>query len=263
MSALTLDNFKWEDQPLPWQAVDGFDHGVGVAAGDIWRRLDYKSLRELTRLLRRATLDGRLKSTEAKVVNATTVDGKSRPTWVVSPRGLLKVSIYGNTPRLLQFHDALVAHLDALGSGDLVVMQRTEADALRAIPRLLGNLQADRNSTAAAIKELASVFGVALNVIKEERKREREADNFDAPKQGLIFQDPNAGDHDAAVLSVLVKYGAQARVRDIAKLAKLTIRDTERAVIRLRSKGLIERVGGKIDLKRGTDEQPTQIGGAS
>ena len=113
--------FRFEGDEIPWRLVEGFDHGVGVALTDIYERLGYQSANELSRVVRRNK--DRFKTTELKTVKLTGKSAKGRPGYVLSPRGFLKACIYGNTPRLIEFHDALVAFLDDVGSGEVVVLK--------------------------------------------------------------------------------------------------------------------------------------------
>jgi hypothetical protein len=116
----------------------------------------------------------------------------------------------------------------------------------------LSNAQGDLRRALENNAQVGSLASGLLRLRRDMLRMEREAELFARSREIAheLFPDPAAAEHDGKVLAALVA-GPAENVKELAKRAKLTMFDAARALQRLVRRGLVHRVGCKIDLKRG------------
>lgn len=250
---VALPAIDFEGARIEWQSAPGMDHGVATTIGHVARALGYANRRKAREVVARNR--AQFKDSEARVSTAGTLDGRSRRTEILSPRGVLKFCIYARTPKAFRFHDALIDLLDALGSGDVVPVKRDVYEALvrkdsmnEEAVRLLGNASSDLGRTIACVNTLAGLASKIFEAVKRERADERTATAIDRAGGDLFTGRGALTSDDNAVLAALAMHGPQDGIRPLAKLARLTQKATSLSAADLAARGAIRREVGKIAL---------------
>ena len=190
-------------------------------------------------------------SHESTTVRLTAVDGKRRVQRVFSFAGIDHLAILAKTEVGVRVRRALVDLQQGVRDGSLAVATRAQVEALTAalakLERRLGNVEADKQAHKRLGKEIGSQISAAFRAQRRAKEIDREAEVFEQGRLlGLVER--RLSRSEERVLAAIAAAGGFDSVRALATQIKQPLGATGEDVGALATRGLVQRVEGRIQI---------------